>query len=261
MAKTDAAGKVTSCHEAFLASMTFASGENKRLCNCDKCNLIPTDIREAISRHKRQKMMTEPLVRSQDRVLVQREECITVWRWTIPLNAEPLIDFGNHHSIIFVAHLPQNVEILAIGKGVIGSAEETGGRTKIDWKNGKAYLMPANGGKALGWVQTEQRKGTKSRQESKNFQPMILYNIKIPLSEGKIHDIVSEGGLTSDKNWVTTLFRILDQAIQSQLPVLNGGEKRNDKFSTQMHQGIELIEVHSSTIADVIKLLEGSKKL
>jgi len=94
---------------------------------------------------------------------------------------------------------------------------------------------------------------------------MIIYIIKVPLSEGKVHEIVSEGDSASDKNWVTTLFRILDQAIRSQLSLSkNNGEKGNDKFGTTINQGssgIELREVHSLNIGDIMKRLESSKKL
>jgi hypothetical protein len=93
--------------DAFLSSMTFSSGEIGRGCDCDECDMIPADIVQAIQRHKRQKLIDVPLMRTQDRTLVKRCESISVWKWTMPLNAEPLIEFGNSHRIIFVMQKPE----------------------------------------------------------------------------------------------------------------------------------------------------------
>lgn len=93
--------------DAFLSSMTFSSGEIGRGCDCDECDMIPADIVQAIQRHKRQKLIDVPLTRTQDRALVKRCESISVWKWTMPLNAEPLIEFGNSHRIIFVKQKPE----------------------------------------------------------------------------------------------------------------------------------------------------------
>ena len=111
MNQHDATGKA----DAFVSSMTFASasGEFGTMplvgggCSCDECEFIPDDIRLAIQAHKRQKQETMPLMRTQDRTLVMRQESIAVWKWTMPLNAEPLIEFGNNHRIVFVARLPE----------------------------------------------------------------------------------------------------------------------------------------------------------
>ena len=108
--------------DAFVSSMTFASslgefgttstfggaGTGTALgCSCDECEFLPRDIRLALQAHKRRKLETVPLIRTQDRTLVMRQESIAVWKWTMPLNAEPLIEFGNNHRIVFVARLPK----------------------------------------------------------------------------------------------------------------------------------------------------------
>lgn len=103
-------GNRKSDQDAFLASMTFSSVDFGRGCECDECDQVPSDIRRAIQAHKRLKLQHVPLMRTQDRALVAREESITVWKWTMPLNAEPLIEYGNNHRIVFVAHLPKVIQ-------------------------------------------------------------------------------------------------------------------------------------------------------
>ena len=105
-------GNRKSDQDAFLASMTFSSVDFGRGCDCDECDLVPSDIRRAIKAHKRQKLHHGPMMRTQDRALVVREESITVWKWTMPLNAEPLIEYGNNHRIVFVAQLPKVISTM-----------------------------------------------------------------------------------------------------------------------------------------------------
>lgn len=96
--------------DVFLSSMTFASFEFGRGCDCDECDLVPADIRMAIKEHKRQKLQHVPMMRTQDRTLVVRKESISVWKWTMPHNSEPLVEYGNNHRIIFVAQLPKVIQ-------------------------------------------------------------------------------------------------------------------------------------------------------
>ena len=87
--------------DAFLSSMTFASGDIARNCDCDECGLIPVSIANAIRQHKRRKVVQ----RTQDRSLVTRADGLSVWKNTMPLQAEPLIEFGNSHRIVLVDKL------------------------------------------------------------------------------------------------------------------------------------------------------------
>ena len=68
---------------------------------------------------------------------------------------------------------------MSIGKGVVGSADETATRTNLlDWNQGSsAWLVPQNGGKALGWVHIKDDNTT-------NDEPIghaVIYSIKIPV--------------------------------------------------------------------------------
>jgi hypothetical protein len=87
-------------NNAFLSSMTFASGTVTRNCDCDECGLIPIPIANAIRQHKRRRNTT--LTRTQDRSLVARADDLSVWKLTMPLHAEPLVEFGNSHRIVLI---------------------------------------------------------------------------------------------------------------------------------------------------------------
>lgn len=91
--------------------------------------------------------------RSQSRTLIKRESNgISAYQWTLPHNAEPLVEFGSSHRIVWVERLPKGGTIVSIGKGIIGSSDEEKSRTNLDWKEGEVYLVPSNGGKAVGWL-------------------------------------------------------------------------------------------------------------
>jgi len=73
--------------------------------------------------------------------------------------------------------------IQSIGKGgVVGSSQETKTRESLDWRHENAYLIPSNGGKAIGWIHI-----MKKNNESKNnnnmvdvVPPVVLMVFKIP---------------------------------------------------------------------------------
>jgi hypothetical protein len=84
--------------------MTFASGGLMRNCDCDECNFVPLPIADAIRQHKRMSM-THALPRTQNRTLVARQGLISIWRLTMPVDAEPLMEFGNSHRIVLIDSL------------------------------------------------------------------------------------------------------------------------------------------------------------
>lgn len=92
--------KMHGTNDAFLSSMTFASGGIMRNCDCDECDFIPAPIADAIREHKRQRTLAQS--RTQDRSLVARHGAISVWKLTMPIDAEPLIEFGNSHRIVLI---------------------------------------------------------------------------------------------------------------------------------------------------------------
>jgi hypothetical protein len=71
----------------------------------------------------------------------------------MPVNAEPLIEFGTSHRIVYIKRLSTKNTISSIGKGIIGSQDEEKTRLPLnDWTAGSVIFVPSNGGKAVGWV-------------------------------------------------------------------------------------------------------------
>jgi hypothetical protein len=71
----------------------------------------------------------------------------------MPVNSEPLIEFGTSHRIVYIKRLSTKNNIRSIGKGIIGSQDEERTRRPLDdWTDGSVIFVPSNGGKAVGWV-------------------------------------------------------------------------------------------------------------
>jgi hypothetical protein len=97
--------------DSFLSTMTFASGEPgvRGGCDCDECDGLaytPQAIVEYIRRHKQLRKETGPMKRTQLRELVAREGLISVYKFTMPLEAEPLVEYGTSHRLIWIQQLP-----------------------------------------------------------------------------------------------------------------------------------------------------------
>jgi len=143
--------------DSFLQSMTFSrAGQTLNACDCEECENIPPSIRKYIEERKQERMMTGPIKRSQQRTLVGRHGQISLWNVHMPKNAEPLIEFGSSHRIVWVKQLSETnngSSLRWIGKGIIGSSDEEKSRKKmIEWTEGNVFLVPSNGGKAVGWI-------------------------------------------------------------------------------------------------------------
>jgi hypothetical protein len=136
-----------------MESMTFASGElGRKQCDCDECGSIPFDVWEEVRKSKRLRIETGPLKRTQDRKLIQRDQGgMAVWNLVMPLDAEPLVEFGTSHRLVWAKRLPESSSIKAIGQGIIGSSHEEQNRIKLPWREGKVYLVQSSG-TAVGWV-------------------------------------------------------------------------------------------------------------
>ena len=194
---------------AFVASMTFAT-RNEMLpnCNCDECgptaqSMIPETIRRAIQEHQQQSRRN-CIRRTQHRALVQRASyggsgdtsaaaaaaaaTVAVWEWTLPVRAEPLLEFGNAavDRFIWVKRLPQNRTLQTIGTGIVGSAHEEQTRENLEWHEGHVAWVPSNNGKAVGWI-CQQRQLEQNNNNSNNTKataglagPAVLVIAKIP---------------------------------------------------------------------------------
>jgi hypothetical protein len=144
--------------------MTFASStdEFRDSCDCDDCGTVPEPILRAIRQRKRQRFEAGLLKRTQERTLTKRElsTCISLWKWTMPLTAEPLVEFGSSHRILWIQNLMPGSSLRSIGTGIIGSSNEEQSRSDLDWQEGNVYLIPSNGGKAVGWIHTNRETTT-----------------------------------------------------------------------------------------------------
>ena len=113
-------------HDAFLSSMTFASGDIS--CECDECGLsddVPSAIRNAVMEYQR-KRKAEQLSTAifnngngsrqrgyniqQSRELVKRECGFSIWKLVIPCcvsgrGSDPLVEYRNQHRILFIKQL------------------------------------------------------------------------------------------------------------------------------------------------------------
>lgn len=146
---------------------------------------------------------------------------------------------------------------MSVGKGVIGSSDETKSRRNIDWTEGKAYFIPANGGKALGWLHTN----VDATSSGPPVGHAIIYNVKIPLSEEKIHAVGAGDDGHVDETWVKEMFQMFASAIGTNAPTENTdderqvtGQPRGDDIS---RSGIEMSAEHSTAIAKIIATLES----
>jgi hypothetical protein len=176
--------------DPFQASMTFASIDHSlSACDCDECgvgNYLPNAIASAVKRYKAA-VQAMPLKRTQHRALVKREEQVSVYEWTLPANnAEPLVEFGNSHRFIWIQRLSDASVLKAIGKGIIGSADEEKQRVALDWRQGNLIFIPSNGGKAVGWVHhaaTSSVDATGDDNGTKQAGHAVLRIAKVPVDQ------------------------------------------------------------------------------
>lgn len=148
--------------DSFLQSMTFSrAGQFQKTCDREECDNIPPSIRKFLQDRKRKRTVTGPIQRTQQRTLVVRHGQISIWCMQMPKNAEPLVDFGSCHRIVWVKKFATSLNIgdcnistlRWIGKGIIGSSDEEKSRKiLIEWTEGRLFLVPSNGGKAVGWI-------------------------------------------------------------------------------------------------------------
>jgi hypothetical protein len=185
--------------DSFLNSMTFTTPGDflDRDCDCEECDNIPIDIRNAIQKRKRLRLQTGPIKRTQQRTLINRHNhnnkasIITLWSISMPKNAEPLVEFGSSHRIVWVKRIGRRSNnndssnnnnnnnctatnngssiLQSIGKGIIGSSDEEKSRKYLnDFTEGSVFLVPSNGGKAIGWIHTTTTADNDSNDNSNN---------------------------------------------------------------------------------------------
>ena len=220
--------------DAFLESMTFLkAGEFLDKCDCEECANIPPSIQEFIDLAKHKRRTTGPIKRTQQRSLLGRDGQISLWCMNMPKNAEPLVEFGSSHRIVWIRRLANNPDasdtstLRWIGNGIIGSSDEEKSRKKMtEWTEGSFFLVPSNGGKAIGWIHTNvdsapindiiedgDAKDTTLTQEknSASYSIAVLLVAKIPL-----HVVNKEQGKGggSNRNWTNRLIECCRNGLE-----------------------------------------------
>ena len=248
--------------DTFLQSMTFSrAGDFINACDCEECDNIPPSIKKMMQDKKRQRRESGPIKRSQQRTLVCRQGRASLYCMHMPKDAEPMVEFGSSHRIVWIKRLAKAQEensdgngsgntLRWIGKGIIGSRDEEKSRKVMnDWNEGDVFLIPSNGGKAIGWVHTDARdrygddsassgdgtnedgfgdNPTTSTTNSKGkhdetYGSAILYVAKIPL--GMLEKEDPQGSKTSKRNiqsWA-------DQLVESCRDFLEPVDKEDNK--------------------------------
>lgn len=231
----------------FLQSMTFAnrSQHNAALfrCDCDECGVvgssgqsfIPNAIQQALNDYKeQQKRSGVSFRRTQERTLVRKHslqlsddsfKLLSIWQWTLPQHAEPLLEFGNSHRIVYIQRLSGVLK--QIGTGIVGSSHEEQGRKVLPWRVGDVYFVPSRQqGKAVGWileaedvaaaavveeevvvVPSKKLKTTGSRRMPES-RPAVLFMVKIP------PETLSASDETHDNFWYNSVLSVCKGALK-----------------------------------------------
>lgn len=199
--------------DPFLESMTFAHGV-MRDCDCDECGLepVPPDVREAIRKHKRAKLMSVVEITRQERSLVARDGGLSIWHFKYPVGAEPMVEYGDSHRIVLVDKMPSSAGVKKIGTGIVGSSAEEKGRKWVEWETGHAYFVPSNGGKAVGWVcvAKEDIKGSVGGNCNGARDPVEVYMLKAASDALKESDEDNES-----QSWAQQIREMFKEEIKS----------------------------------------------
>lgn len=192
--------------DAFLGEMTFAQMDK---CDCDECGLScafpPPSIQTAIMDYK--KMKPSP---TQERTLIKRCGGVSIWKIAMPLNSQPLTEFGNSHRFLYYKTVPQSVSVKSIGQGVVGSKSETDSRLKVDWKEGSGSFCCANGGKAIGFVSETEGDDTSKTDENMN---VVYYALKA--THSSVDDFLKGDTQSNPNLWVTNLLSLFKKHLES----------------------------------------------
>jgi hypothetical protein len=139
---------------------------------------------------------------------------------------------------------------VSIGKGIIGSGDEEKSRVKVDWKQNMAYLVPPNGGKAIGWMHST---NADAREDSIGhaISHAIMYTIKISPK-------VLENNLEETQEWVRTAITTHRNALAQS----NNMDPRTDINDATQEAWVQLSKDDSLVVRDLIhELLEKGERI
>lgn len=235
--------------DTFLQSMTFAKPEEfLGSCDCDECDNMPESIRKFLHEKKRERIIAVPIKRTQQRTSIGRHGRISLWCMHMPKNAEPLVEFGSSHRIVWIKKLGASLNtsnndssiLRWIGKGIIGSSDEEKSRKNmIEWTEGNVFLVPSNGGKAVGWIYADNDSEGAINTANNNEGDGIIDNFavmnvaKIPLDIDD-KDLLASG--KSDFHWSDQLIKYCQKGLQSL-------EKRDEKIQSYYRFPDEISEI------------------
>ena len=229
-------------HDAFLASMTFATG-----CDCDECELdikesVPPTIADAIQGHKRRKLLDNEVVTCQERELVARlSSGVSIWKLTMPPGADPMIEFGNSHRIVLVHQCPKNRIVKSVGKGIIGSSHEGRNRLQLSLQEKKGYVLKSNEGRATGFI-NEKISSDHGLDINDDSHDIVFYIMKITLDVMKEFSTISDGDeLTAEM--VTIVNKYLDET------------KVTSHVTTKEKEGLDLRNVSADDLSALYRIL------
>jgi hypothetical protein len=86
------------------------------------------------------------------------ETAVSAWEWELPLGAEPKVEFGASHRVVWIRRCPGALQSIAASQGggtamVVGSSDEESRRVLLeDWTAGAVVFVPSNGGHAVGYA-------------------------------------------------------------------------------------------------------------
>eukprot|EP00523_Entomoneis_sp_CCMP467_P006716 CAMPEP_0168739584 /NCGR_PEP_ID=MMETSP0724-20121128/11539_1 /TAXON_ID=265536 /ORGANISM="Amphiprora sp., Strain CCMP467" /LENGTH=264 /DNA_ID=CAMNT_0008786993 /DNA_START=44 /DNA_END=838 /DNA_ORIENTATION=+ len=182
--------------EAFLSSMSFSS---MGCCGCDECDAI--SLRQKDGQSKKDRFfVSDPVLRTiqepkrqrvassgavlklnQDRTLRKRgARQISVWKWTLPPDSNPLIEYGTSHRLVWVERLAPGRTICSIGNSPKGEENPP----PMGWEEGKLYLVPSRQGKAVGWTNVALHGAKEEKQDGDDSDTdgIVLTIAKVPPS-------------------------------------------------------------------------------
>lgn len=233
----------------FMASMTFAHGV-VRDCDCDECGMepVPQSIKDAVRKHKRAKLMSVVEITHQERHLVKRDGGLSIWRLKLPVGSEPMVEYGNSHRLVLVKSMSDNVEVKSIGTGIVGSAAEEKARQSVGWKADGGYVIPSNGGKAVGWMCT--KKDDEIEESSTGSASVEVLIIKA--TPDALSIIEKDDEEESGKNWTKAIKELFIKELPS-------GDKATSSNEESVGYSKELSPTSVTTLQQLVEqLMESS---
>lgn len=160
----------------------------------------------------------------------------------MPLNAEPLVEFASSHRLMWVQSMAKGNKLQAIGTGIIGSSDEEKSRKDLDWEEGSMYLVLSNGGKAIGWVHTNNSKSpaseVKDDAQDKASGHAVLQIVKLPAEKLLSTDNDEpETAEEEEPNWVSVFLRF---CLTGFIEIANSTNERYYKFSEEEYSALKI---------------------